>query len=39
MAGISGYMNNVGPEETQVVDIRAQVEVSNTFTVTVEVQA
>jgi len=37
MSGITGYMNNVGPEITRNVDIRAVVTVSNTFTVTVEV--
>lgn len=39
MAGIAGYTHNVGPEGEQVVDIRARVIVSTTFTVTVEVQS
>ena len=40
MSGIAGYTHNVGPEDVAItaVDIRAQITVSNTFTVTVEVQ-
>lgn len=40
MSGIAGYTHNVGPEDIEVkfTDIRANIVVSNTFTVTVEVQ-
>jgi len=38
MAGIGGYLHNVGPEDVQIVDIRAEIQVVTTFTIQVEVQ-
>ena len=40
MAGIAGYLHNVGPDQqiTKVVDFRARITVLNTVKITVKVQ-
>jgi hypothetical protein len=39
MAGINGYLFNVGPEPSQIVDIKADIVVFSSFDIDVEVES